>query len=267
MKNVDLIAEHALKYFTLSAFILILAYSVAIHTTTKTQGNYGLGDALLYTVFIILATLFFLYIFRTRLWILLFLIEVFTTYIMGVFVFYTLNFPLWLGLLLAVLPVWLRLRGVEGGRDVAVFALVAGAGAFLAVAFPPLFMVAFLGLLLLWDVFSVFISGQMVELAKNAKKRGLLMTVEGRGFHRGKIVGIVMGTGDIVVPAAMSASFLVIGLNVALLFLVASWLGYLLTVWLLKRQTYLPALLTIGGVQLLTFVIWYVMQYGFVLPF
>jgi presenilin-like A22 family membrane protease len=125
-------------------------------------------------------------------------------------------------------------------------------------------LIIFTFLLCFYDIFSVFITKHMMEFVKYAKEQNAAMLIETKEvvYKKGKKIetSIAMGTGDIVIPSAVSISALSISVNTAFSFLVASLFGYwvvVLALYALKRP--LPALPFVMLPQFIVFLNYFVL--------
>jgi presenilin-like A22 family membrane protease len=104
----------------------------------------------------------------------------------------------------------------------------------------------------------------MMEFVKYAKEQNAAMLIETKEvvYKKGKKIetSIAMGTGDIVIPSAVSISALSISVNTAFSFLVASLFGYwvvIIALYALKRP--LPALPFVMLPQFIVFLNYFVL--------
>ncbi len=111
-----------------------------------------------------------------------------------------------------------------------------------------------------YDYLAVFKTKHMVELAKQLDSRGAAFSIL---VKRGKD-SIELGTGDFVIPAMLSVSFLKVSAYYALASLIGSAIGLgVMLYFLQKKKTYWPALPPVVGGCLILLAIAYFLQLVF----
>lgn len=123
-----------------------------------------------------------------------------------------------------------------------------GASFIIGASIPLLPLLIFSLFLIVYDIFSVFISKHMIELAVIAKKQDTAMLIESKREiekpgkpGKKELQAIVIGTGDIILPASLIIASIPLGIDLFMFF--SSLIGYWLMITallILKRP--LPAL-------------------------
>ena len=248
--------EHFLKF----AFIVFISYVLAlINTSQKAIEIEQMPDKeesafSLFIFFIVASILFFLLLKYVKLFFLLNIAELmllfFSSYVISFILLHNLVLSITFSLFLTIL------RTLNKFSTNITATINSIGGAIIIGSFLPLFpLIIFSLLLIVYDVFSVFISKHMIEMANIAKKYQTAMLIESKREYeeRGKkhVQSIIIGTGDIVLPSSIVIASIPFDIHFTMF--LSSLIGYWLVVaslFILKRP--LPALPFILFPQLLT---------------
>ncbi len=257
----DYIEEHFIRYAAATILGFLAAMSIA-SVSTPTQSNYGGNEAIVYTIFIGISSVLLALLIKKGFTLILKIIELLSLAGLSWILFYSFTFlPVESGVA-AVVVVFLRIILKDVFIPASSLILSAGSIVFMAVAFPfPFILVLAVGLAL-YDYIAVFITKHMVVLAEGIEKEKTAAVIEVKENEgviggKGKPRGILMGLGDVVMPATLSTSVGLADWKMGVFLILAQFVGYWFVIYLLKRKKgFLPALPPILLPQLIVLVAW-----------
>ncbi|MEM4295200.1 MAG: presenilin family intramembrane aspartyl protease [Candidatus Anstonellales archaeon] len=257
------VLEHFFKY----AFVIIISYLLAIATlSNQSQPLQQLppNEEVAITSFIFFligALLIFIAIKYLNVGFLLNIFEFILLFFSSYVIAYALLQNYGLALIAAIATTFLRALRFISMNNAALITSIGGA-LIIGVIFPIFPLIIFAFLLVLYDIFAVFISGHMIELAHIAKKQEAAMAIETKQIkkigRKKAILSIIMGTGDFVLPSAIAISSIQQSMPLSLYMLLAGLIGYwfvMLVLYKLKRP--LPALPFILFPQFIIFLLYF----------
>jgi len=252
----SVIIEHFFKF----AFVLFISYVLAILSITpieETQIPSSSESALSLIFFFIIATL--VIIIAIRYLKLVFILNIFEYFMLFLSLYVILSIFTSYDFLLITIPAAFIVLRIIGILDAQISAILTSIGGSLIIgSIIPLFpLMLFSTFLIIYDIFAVFISGHMIELATAAKKQDVGMLIETKKeIKKGRktlISQLTMGSGDFVLPSSIAISS--IPFNIGIYMLIGALIGYwivMAALYILKRP--LPALPFILLPQLLLFI-------------
>ncbi|MBN2477927.1 hypothetical protein JXB01_01415 [Candidatus Micrarchaeota archaeon] len=148
-----------------------------------------------------------------------------------------------LGIAAGIVFAFLKLKNAELKNAAAVIS-VGVVGAVFGLSFSPLFIIAFMGILVVYDFISVFKTKHMVEMAEFVVKKDMPFTISAKQKLPGKkIQRMDLGTGDLLAPVTLEVSLLKYSFGAAFLVFLGALVSIFAVFYLVrKRRVILPAL-------------------------